>query len=539
MPSLRRDLYERIRAAADESRRFHDCAAQVRVYDRDYRRLPDGTVIDRPVPAELLPRVYGGRYDAWLGGYVDEPPGKIAELSIHRGMLPVFDESRKERRTLFLGAPGSGKSEGAATMGVICTLLYPNRPGLIVAPVREKLTIAQKKYLAILRANGWLKDFLPANANRPAQALVVNGVTVYFVAAKKSSKAAVSPIAGFDAWWAVEEEQSGFDDDATYEVDARGRVNADFRVYSSATNEPIHYFQKRIARYEKNPHARVVRFKGTENVFTPLSHWDAIRDGGMSLDAFQRRYESLDIPQDGRAYPMFSLKESTQPLPLVGRDVTAEITAAKYRTPHSWIVGHDPGSLTTASVILKAFAGSQPNERLWYVVDEITTQDQTEDLHALELAKWFLQRGIMLADTIVIRDPTDSKVADRSDSLILKRRGFNVVRSNGGERIDLKHRYSMVNTLLCDVNRKRRLFLVPTPSGTPKADKLAESLGYLMLKPDGTPENHGKDKRDLTHWGDALGYALYPFERFRGMTPPGFANGQGAASPSRWVGHGA
>ena len=191
-------------------------------------------------------------------------------------------------------------------------------------------------------------------------------------------------------------------------------------------------------------------------------------------------------------------------------------------------MGTDFGRRVTASVILKAFAGSSRDERIWYVIDEVTTEDKTTDWHADDLSKWFLDRDVDLADVLVLGDPhptgyygaaKGNKEADRSDFVVMRRRGFSsAVRTNHGANITRKHRFSMINALLRDSTGRRRLFLVATPSGTPQPRRTAESLGHLMFGPSGEPETHGKGgPRDVTHWGDALGHGLMPFEKILGV----------------------
>jgi hypothetical protein len=94
--------------------------------------------------------------------------------------------------------------------------------------------------------------------------------------------------------------------------------------------------------------------------------------------------------------------------------------------------------------------------------------------------------------------------------------GFTTKWSNGGEQIEIKHRVSMVNALLKDATDRRRLFLAPSQTGAAQAAKLSECLGSLMWGANGIIDYRGKTKYNLAHWGDALGYALFPFEKFRG-----------------------
>lgn len=147
-------------------------------------------------------------------------------------------------------------------------------------------------------------------------------------------------------------------------------------------------------------------------------------------------------------------------------------------------------------------------------------------------------------DAILIGDPhatgfgaAGSKDADRSDYVIAKRDGFNIVRANAGARIERKHRWSMVNALLCDATGQRRLYLAADEHNKPSATKLAESLGHLLYGPSGEPETHGKGTKggeDLTHTPDALGYLLYGWEKFRGVPGPSRTPDERPAQGATW-----
>lgn len=517
MRSPRKVYIEKIKALCleDDGDRYSYIACQVRVY----RRGTDG----QPEPAEWLPDLYGGRYDALLGRYTDEdvPDDKIGEVSIHEGQRPFFqyidpwcELPIKIRRVMGLGAPGGGKTLGILKVAQVLSALRPNSNGGVIAPTRDRLDIVWVKFLELVEPLGWVKSIKPGSR----EILLKNNTRIKFVAAKRSSDKVGSPIAGRDFHWAVEDEQQNIDDASLREVDARGRITPDYRVYSSATNEPLHEFQMRVQAYESNPEYKVLRYSGFDNCFTPIEHWEALKRNWNASD-FDRYVRCLDVPQEGRVYPEFSYKESTGALD--GNDATAAVTRERYQTPYQWVVGFDPGILVTASVILKIAGGNTKDDRTWWALDEITTRDKTSEWHAADLGKWFRERGVNLSDVIVLMDPHENKESDRSDLLILRAAGFNCFKSNGGERIERRHRISMVNALLRDAAGKRRLLLANNKSGTPQANKLAESLGHLMYRANGEIEMQHKTASNLAHWSDALGYALFPFERYRGGYAPG------------------
>lgn len=473
-----------------------------------YKRGPDG----QPLADELLDETFGGIYDSLSLSVVGPlPHGAWPEVSIHEGQLPLFRAiGSKARRVLGLGSPGGGKSLGIAKVGQCLAAERPNSLGGFVAPTRDRLDILWTKFLALVEPIGWVKEI----RNGDMEILLWNGTLCQFKAAKKQSAATGSPIAGKDWHWCVEDEQQHISDDDLREVDARGRINKFYQVFSSATNEPLHEFQMRVQEYEANPEKKVIRFRGLENCWTPLEHWEALKRN-WSADDYARIIDCLDVPREGRVYPQFTYAECTAPIPASTTDVTEWITEQAFRQAFKYVVGFDPGVICTASVILKAYGTRQ--ERKWFVLDEVTTRDASTEWHALDLKKWFDARGISLDDVLVLGDPHVNKEADRSDFISMKAGGFASARpSNGGNQISRRHRLSMVNALLRDAAKRRRLFLAASESGPAKAYKTAESLGHLMYTATGDIDTKHKTAANIAHWSDALGIGLYPFEKMRG-----------------------
>jgi hypothetical protein len=508
--SPRKVLIEQLASAGDETDRYIDCAIRLRVH----RRGKDG----KPEPAELLPRAFGGVYDTFAAAYAPERrPGKIHELKVHAGQVPLITMigAKGKRRCLGLGAPGGGKTMAIVVTVACLAVRKANGIGGVVAPTRARLGIVWGKCLELLGPLGLIASVSPGKK----EISLVNGTLVQFRAAARRSEETGSPIAGHDWQWAVEDEQQDIGDADLREVDFRGRIAADFQVFSSATNEPRHEFQMRLQRYAAQPLYEVIRFSGYDNAFTPLEHWDAMK-ATMSAEDFDRYINAKDAPREGRVYPAFAYKENTAALPSPREDITARLCQDKYQVPYQYIIGWDPGALVSASVVLKVFAGNGADERNWFVVDEILTRDATTEYHARDLRAWLARRGIRNEAVIVIGDPHENKDTDRSDYLQMQAAGFTVKRSNGGVQIERRHRISMVNALLKDATEKRRLFLAASGMGPPTAAKTAECFGHLMYTRLGDIDKRHGTYMDLSHPGDAVGYALFPFEKFRGSYKP-------------------
>jgi hypothetical protein len=113
-------------------------------------------------------------------------------------------------------------------------------------------------------------------------------------------------LAGHDWHVCFPDEQQHIDDEGMREIEARGRINPHYQIFSSATNEAAQGFQARIRSYEASEDSAVVRFTGTDNCFTTLSHWEWLRTSGQwSKEEFDRIVRCLDVPRSGRAYPEF------------------------------------------------------------------------------------------------------------------------------------------------------------------------------------------------------------------------------------------
>ena len=508
MRSPRRTIIETVHGLVSDDDRYVDCAVRVRVYRRD--------AAGQAQAQELLPRAYGGVYDRFQARYAtDRRPAKVTEIKVHGGQLPVLDSIGKKglRRVLALGAPGGGKTMAVVVTAIILAVRQPNSMGGVLAPTRDRAEWVFHKMLGILAPAGLV---VGEPSDRKLEIQLVNGTKILFRGAARRSETSGSTIAGRDWHWAVEDEQQDIADADLLEVDFRGRVNPDYQVFSSATNAARHEFQMRLQKYQtQTDRHQVVRFTGYDNAFTSLEHWDALKST-MSPEDFDRYVYCKAVPREGRVFPAFDYMGNTAPMPSMRDDITPRLTQAKFATAYDYVIGWDPGVIVSASVIMKAYAAPGVDERQWFVLDEVTTRDATTEHHARDLHSWLMRRGIQQGQCLVIGDPHENKETDRSDYLQMQAAGFVTKRSNSGQMIERKHRIAMTNALLKDANGRIRLYLAAGEAGPARAAKTAECFGQLMYAPNGEIDYRHKTYLNKAHWGEAVGYGLFPFEKFRG-----------------------
>lgn len=511
-------LYERIRDAGQH--RVVDLGVRVQVHRRDGGKV---------YPAEFLgdehgPYVWGGRYDDRVGEYTG-PPQAVVTLACHPGqvgLLTFRDPSQQIRRVLCIGAPGGGKTKAVVLKGVLEGAKAAHRIIGMVAPTAARLKIMWSKFLETVSPLGWIDDVSP----QEHEITLVNGVLYQFRAAKQASAALGVPVQGYDWDVAIEDEQQNMTDQALLEVDLRGRrAGTSYVVYSTATNQLISEFQERLGVYERAPHVKVLRFSGYENSWIDPAYWDSFR-GRLSAVQFRRLIDGERPPIEGRIYPCFDLDLNVAPRPITRRDITEKVTHERYGEPFRWIVGQDFGQRVNASTVFKCFAGDGPNERLWWAVGELATVDGAGiTAHVPRLISWMRETfGAGPKEILVVGDPHCSRTrsndgASESDYSVMQRAGFHAVKAAYGKQIPRRDRFGMVNTLLCDGDGVRRLFVEKLEDGTPACPDMVRSFQFYGWGPSGEPQQFNKDGRDPSHYTDTC-YALIPWESLRGQEAP-------------------
>ncbi len=518
MLSEERLLIERLEELLFVHGRYVDTAFQFRIW----RRFGQGKNDFKG--EELLQTVYGGRYDRLLRTYVpaDEETGgplNVAEVACHEGQLPLLLHSNNAHlHVVALGAPGAGKTFAAVRRALRNALDRPNSIGGMVGPTNDRRWILWRDFLELADPLGYVKEVRQTKK----EIILWNGTVIQVLAAGKPSRTKGNPIQGRSWDWCVVDEAQNVDDEAMAEIATRGRrAGSEYRMYETCTNSAQPEFRMRLERYKDDPQATIVKFKGPQNPFVDPKWWERMR-GDLSERDYRQLIDVEELAPESLVYNQFSYKDNLRPVPGPHDpdwvDVTKVVTLEAYQEPYSWIVGQDFGVLCNASVLLKAFKPRTPfgfdkeAPITWWAVDEITSWEQTAAVHAVML----LDRYPNVDDLVVVADPHfNTKEADRSDYHQFREAKLKIVPSAHG-KIPVKHRVTMVNSLMKDAQGKRHLFIACDSSRRTNCNKLAAALMGLQYDHTGRPQPPRKDRKDQTHWPDALGYGLFPFEKLRG-----------------------
>lgn len=508
-------LIQRIEDLLRTDDRYVDAAAQLRVYERG----PTG-----PVSGELLPRIYGGRYDVVLRRLVPVGPGdeplRVVELSCHRGQLPLLlhDGGGGIRRVLALGPPGGGKSYGAVTKAYLLGLAG-NRTIGVVAPTNDRRRTVWDYLISIGQANNWLD----ANGIRESrkELHLFNGTIFHVISGTRQSAKRGVTVQGRNWDAAVVDESQNVEKYVQNEINFRGRLNRSFCVFETATNDPIPEFRLRLSEYRKDPVYHLVLKYGTESPWVHASFYEEQRHS-LTEREYRERIDLEDLPTETRTYhefrPDLHIKKR---VPM--HDITAATVKEKWpaRNGVEYLLAQDFGHAINTTIVLKAYLSANGRDREWWAVDEIITHNLTAEEHALEILKRGPYRVGPFANTIVVADPHHNQFSidtpiHISDYRQFAKVGFEIHPASG-ERISVKHRVSMMNALLRDAAGVCRFYLLADEYGRPRCQELAKAFEFQENDASGRPEAGRKDHTDLSHPTAACGYGVYRHERIRGV----------------------
>lgn len=479
-----------------------NCCAQLRLWTRDGDAPPR--------PADFVGPVVGGLYDPVLRRYVGGADPH--QISAHRGQVDLVLAALRatHRHVVALGAPGGGKTFGAVSAAYMLAMVNANQCIGVVAPTDKRLKIVWRDFLRLAQSFGTVAEI----NKKDGFIVLANNCVAQFVSGQTGDKQRGSSAQGWTWSAAGIDEAQSVGDETMQEVEFRGRAVGDrYVIVETCTNSSHPVFRARLEAYKADPATNlIIRYRGEENVFVPLSNWQAIRRSALISERdYRTRFLLEDLPPEHVLYPTFRYAEHIRPMPTDWTDITAQFAEEKcgYERVDT-IVGQDFGVLRTVSILLRCFRHPQTGRRVWWAFDELTSMEGVPTgYHAAQLA-----RMVDPSRCLVVADPHNNKpgghggTADYSE---MRAEGFRVTPA-GLPPIPVGARVAMVNGLLKSARGETRLYLASDEQGRPRPRRLSESLLSEEVPTSGNLRDVRKDTGDLTHWTAALGYGLWLWE---------------------------
>lgn len=482
----------------------------------------------------------GGRLDCLTRTIVGPATKPIVWYVGEKQAQIILQRDLPQTRTLLYSAEGGGKT----VLGVqwliwgmvldVCAGIPGPRGkqvnNLATAPVREKVVNLVEKIGERIpidsprepRDGAWGTFY----ADRREIRFEGMGHVIKLVATKKQSAATGSPVQSISARRSLDDElQDTAANGADPDIEARLRGwNRTERLATATAKDNPNWRTFRSGKLA-SPDWRIERLQYFENPFEWPSRWETMKRN-MSLREWQRRGLAMDVGPERMLYTAWDRDKNLRPVPRIGaKDITRQVLGG-----FAALIGHDPGTLHDVSLVLKCFEVER--KRLWWVVDEVTTDNTTTEQHIAALSErlrgtWQLQYPEPDEPKVLVRcDPygdSDNKT-DRSVYTTFKLAGYRCLsaaynkQGTGTGRIDREARIEMVQRLLCNANGERRLFVDCDDRRQPSAPKLVEAL-EMQEREEGTGKAEKGFRKggpqDLTHWTTALGFGLWPYERTR------------------------
>lgn len=458
---------------------------------------------------------------------------------------------------LVYGSEGAGKSTALAQWHYFRWLehLGERKEGGQLAPIRKRLKFVRDELFA-LWPGSWFTYL------RAEDLLVLcDGSRIQFRATKQQSAETGCPIQGYTWAWAGRDEGQDM-------IERHAAITMRGRGARKAPDGSARYKQLVTATAKDSPDWRTFRdaletartkagarlwlrrtLLGVRSPFVAAEFWEQAK-ATMSPREYRRRVLAEDVPPERALYPYWERGRNLRPRPQLGAiDVTARELAA-WGPHHHVLVGHDPGQLFDVSLLLKAYKLPGIPDPVWWVVDEVTTEQTTTAHHVRKLlvrlrSHWGCnrldERGRPEEDgpTALVRaDPygdteteNDHEHPDETVYTVFRQHGIAIraaayaastARVKVG-RVPREGRIDLVNGLFYAESGVSRLFVDCDDRRAPVAPRLVKSLESSERDPAGRAERNRKDVNDPTHWPAALGYALWAVEKPRMslLTPAG------------------
>lgn len=381
------------------------------------------------------------------------------------------------------------------------------------------------------------------------------GPRFQLVSAHQQSQAEGSPIQGFTWVRATGDElQDHYDKDADIIARLRDpRAGGRAKRLNTSTFKDAPGWRDFRGKAEGNDRWHLEKLLGLRSPFIHPEHWESMRLG-MTEREYQRRVLAMDVGPERQLYYSWRrhleadgkrLPGNLRPLPVGAVDVTAR-ELQRWGRNVGLLIGHDPGKRQHVSVLLKAYefperrrdANGRPLPPLvrWFVVDEITTPECTVEAHVSRVLKvvrekwhcnmldWRGQRSEDAPTALVRIDPHTPSGNEHPDRTVYsqwRNAGFATfaaaynAQTQKPTPIKVEARVDLLNTLLCNTDNERRLFVLCDDQGTPAAPKLVAAFESMERDESGNAEWERKDESDKSHWPSATAFALWSIEKPR------------------------
>lgn len=457
------------------------------------------------------------------------------QIILHRDSEPLGQ--------LVYGSEGAGKTTCAGMWVYLrwLELLGERREIGITAPTETRLGLLLRE-LTLMYPPAWFTYQASSGV-----LTLCDGTRCRLVSTYRQSKAQGSPVQGFN-WSACVRDEGQDQVDVHEDIESRGR-----------SAKAGAYKQLITATAKDDPNWRTLRDQldagrgkdgrplwarrtlyGRRSPFVDPTFWDD-KKLTMSPREYARRVEAKDVGPERSTYPNWSRETNLITVPDLG---WSDVTARELRGSgpnHRLLVGHDPGTLIDVSLFIRAYVKNQHayergKERpFWVVIGELNTEQSTTEHHVKKLLDHVRKehrlnlltstgRTNPNGDQVLVRADPAGNNDQRTDKSVytqflnagvhIKAAAYNADHTGHG-RVPKDAGIEVINTLLCDADGNRRLFVQRRPDGSPAAPRLVAAIEASERNSDGKAEAQRKDKGDVSHWPAALRYALWAIERPR------------------------
>lgn len=482
------------------------------------------------------PDRFGGMFDTQIHQWVGESENPVVWFC-SEAQRPLLVGDGTPLQLLVEGGEGAGKTAILARWLALQAVLRMGE-GLeygCTAPTRARLQ----------RVHQALKECMPEEwysyRERDNLYTLGNGAhAIRLVSSHQQSEAAGSPVQGYD-WGggAMDELQDQIE--RVEDVRSRGRraEGGRFPMLTTATFKSTPAYRTFRDKWKSGKNSGIRTLTGYSNAYVEREFWDN-RRGDLTDREFRRRVLSEDVGPERQTYYSWSREHNLRPIPRIGAEPITEQVLSRWGSGFALLGGHDPGQIYRVSLLAKIYRIVGITRPCYWIVDEVTTQETTTEGHVKVVLerlrkKWHTQqvdwkgRPAMDQRRVLFRaDPwtdvgNDAKRPDKVVYTHFKKAGLRILPARLKSTI---HKVSpmqipkdsgieMVNTLLCNADFERRLFVDCDENREPCAPKLVEAFEMSQRDTDGKAETQKKDADDLSHWPATLRYMLWELEKPR------------------------